>query len=344
MWNDVIDSLANVVSKTTGALDTTKTVDLTTAQTLTNKTLTTPVINGAITGTITPPLTFYGANFLAPEGFLLNGKIVPSVADDDLTVALKGLDGNDPSATNPVYCRIGDTVHAITAALSVTKADGTNWFNAGSAELATKEIDYFVYLGYNATDGVVIGFARIPYATQYNLFSTTTTDERYCAISTITNAAAGDYYTVIGRFTAILSAGAGYTWSVPTFTAVNLIQRPIFETRILSWQPVYSAGGSMTYTNVTTSKAEYMIFGNNCSIEINHKGTTGGSAGTTLTATIPIAQRNNYMSTGCGIYDSAYVAGYTTITNSALSVKRYDGANWNLATNREVFARLTYII
>jgi hypothetical protein len=29
---------------------------------------------------------------------------------------------------------------------------GTNWFNAGSTELATKEIDYFTYIGFNTTD------------------------------------------------------------------------------------------------------------------------------------------------------------------------------------------------
>jgi hypothetical protein len=287
MWNDVIDSLANVVSKTTGALDTTKTVDLTTAQTLTNKTLTTPVINGAVTGTMTPPLTFYGANFNAPEGFLLNGKIVPSVADDDLTVAIKGLDGNDPSATNPVYCRIGDTVHAITSALSVTKADGTNWFNAGSAELATKEIDYFVYLGYNATDGVVIGFARIPYATQYDQFSATTTNEKYCAISIISNAAAGDDYTVVGRFAATLSAGAGYTWSVPTFTSINLIQRPIFETRWLTWQPVYSAQASMTWTSVTTNIAKYKVQHDTVFITVDAVGTTGGTLSFAVYISLP---------------------------------------------------------
>lgn len=44
MWNDLIDSVVNVCDATTGALDTTKVTDLTTAQTLTNKTLTTPVI------------------------------------------------------------------------------------------------------------------------------------------------------------------------------------------------------------------------------------------------------------------------------------------------------------
>jgi hypothetical protein len=44
MWNDMIDSLTNFLNATTGAVDTTKIVDLTTAQTLTNKTLTTPKI------------------------------------------------------------------------------------------------------------------------------------------------------------------------------------------------------------------------------------------------------------------------------------------------------------
>ncbi len=48
MWNDMIDALTNVLLKTTGALDTSKVVDLTTAQTLTNKKLsdsTTSIVN-----------------------------------------------------------------------------------------------------------------------------------------------------------------------------------------------------------------------------------------------------------------------------------------------------------
>lgn len=51
MWNNVIDALTNLVLKTTGLLDTTKVVDLTTAQALTNKTLTSPVINTGVSGT-----------------------------------------------------------------------------------------------------------------------------------------------------------------------------------------------------------------------------------------------------------------------------------------------------
>jgi hypothetical protein len=218
----------------------------------------------------------------APQGFLINGKIVPSVAANDLTVAIKGMDGNNPSASNPVYCRIGDTVRTITAALSVTKNDGTNWFNSGSAELATKEVDYFVYLGYNATDGVVIGFARIPYANRYDGFSATSTNERYCAISTITNAAAGDYYEVIGRFAATLSAGAGYTWTVPTFTALNLIQRPIYNTRYLTYAPTTTGG-----TSITGDPGRYMLRDNQCSLSIPN--IDGTSNATTKTVTLPIS-------------------------------------------------------
>ncbi len=181
---------------------------------------------------------------IANRSFLVNGKIVVTVASNNLNVALKTLAGSDASASDPIYFMVNGDLHTITAALSVTIPAGTNKFNAGSAELATKEIDYFVYLGYNATDGVVIGPSRIPYANQYSDFSATATNEKYCAISTITNAAATDYYVNIGRFAATLSAGAGYTWSVPTFTAKNLIQRPIYNTRWLTWSPVLTSGSA----------------------------------------------------------------------------------------------------
>lgn len=216
----------------------------------------------------------------APSGFLINGKIVPSVASNNLTLAIKGMDGNDPSASNPVYVRIGNTVRTITSALSVTLNAGTNYFNSGSAELATKEIDYFVYLGYNSTDGVVIGFSRIPFANIYSDFSATNTNEKFCAISKITNAAAGDDYELIGRFAATLSAGTGYTWTVPTFTNKNLIQRPIYETRWLTYTPVRtveSAGTPPTYTGI--DKNLYKIINDTMYLKSTWQNTSGGTAG-----------------------------------------------------------------
>lgn len=214
----------------------------------------------------------------APEGFLINGKIVPSVASNNLTVALKGLDGNDPSATNPVYCRINGVVRTITAALSVTLAAGTNWMNLGSAGLATKEVDLFPKLGYNATDGVVLAFSRFPGGNQYDDWSTTSTNEKYMAVSTRTNAAATDYYEVIGRFAATLSAGAGYTWTVPTFTAKNLKQRPIFDTRWLDMLPVIEVSGG-TAPTYTSTVYRYRVVYDRVYYTLNLRNTTGGTPG-----------------------------------------------------------------
>lgn len=243
------------------------------------------------------------------EGTMWNGKI--SVTDAaGITVALKTLAGNDPSASDPVYITLGGSIRTITAALSVAKADGTNWMNAGSAELATKEIDYFVYLGYNATDGVVIGFSRIPFARQYSDFSATTTNEKYCAISTITTAAATDYYNVIGRFAATLSATAAFTWSVPTFTAINLIQRPIYETRLLTWVPTW-----VGYSAVPTGTNQYRVLPGRMYLEMHHMDGFGTSNANTNTFTGPFAPaiggaNQRTMATGFGWNNSGPLAGF----------------------------------
>jgi len=122
-------------------------------------------------------------------GEMFNGKIAPTVSANDLIVTLQTNAGANPSAADPVFININGTVRVITAALSVTLADATNWAARGT-KFAALEQDWFCYLGYNATDGVVVGFSRIPYASIYSDFSATTTNEKYCAISTITNAAA----------------------------------------------------------------------------------------------------------------------------------------------------------
>lgn len=196
----------------------------------------------------------------APEGFLQNGVITPTVSSNNLTVAIKTLSGGNPSATDPVYVRINGVIRSITSALSVTKNAGTNWCNGGSAELATNEVDYFCYLGYNTTDGVTIGFSRVPYGMIYSDFSTTTTNDKYCAISTITNATSSDEYVNIGRFAATLSAAASYNWSVPTFTFANLVNRPIYTTRILTSTSIVTyAGGTTDPTSNTIVFSTYRL-------------------------------------------------------------------------------------
>ena len=285
------------------------------------------------------------------EGYLINGKISVTVASSNLTVAIKTLADADPSAGDPVQIRIGNVIREITSALSVTKNAGTNWFNAGGSELATNEMDYFVYLGYNATDGITLGFSRIPYGRIYSDFSETSTNEKYCAISTITNAAAGDNYVNIGRFAATLSAGAGYTWTVPTFTAINLIQRPIYNTRWLAWTPASSASASMTYTSVTYPIVKYMINNRMLSLELKSNGTTGGTASNTLYNTLPFDAAEASESP----FAAAYVAtpggssstGFAFIadgTPDLLSARIYNSANYGLGAAAVVSASTSYSI
>ena len=261
---------------------------------------------------------FDSSTFNAPRGFLLNGKF--EVTDSaGITVAIKTLAGTDPSSSNPVRIRIGDTVRSITSALSRSLADGTNWFNAGSAELATKEIDYFVYLVWDSNSSAVgLSYARIPSANLVSDFSATTTDEKYCAgYSDFTST---DEVEVIGRFAATLSAGVGYTWTVPTPTASNLIQRPIYETR---WNLVKSVLAG--FSAITSETISYKVIGN--AVFIESVGNLGGTSNaTTFTLTLPFKAGStvgtkNLMSSNSGDAGSTLSApSFLGITSGSASV------------------------
>ena len=227
----------------------------------------------------------------APEGFLINGKIVPSVASNNLTLALKGMDGNDPSATNPVYCRIGSVVRSITAALSITTNAGNNWLNLGSTELAAKETDLFVYLGWNTNGGgnIMLGISRVPYINNVSEINASGYNERGMSITGTTSWATTDILVNVGRFAATLSAGAGYTWSVPTFTAINLIQRPIYETRWLIWVPTLTWTAGLAPASIAYSVYRYKIREKEINISVGFIYNTGGTTVTKLVVTSPMS-------------------------------------------------------
>lgn len=288
--------------------------------------------------------------FMVPTGArnqgLINGYIIPSVASNNLTVAISTSPTSvvAPTATNPVFVWIGGVLRPITSALSLTRNAGTNWFNSGSAELATREIDYFVYMGFNAIDGVTLGFSRIPYARLYSDFNTTTTNEKHCAISTITNAAAGDNYVNVGRFAATLSASASFNWSVPTFTNANLIQEPIYETRFMTWQPTYSASESMTWTSITTLLAKYQIINNRVYLCLSNFGTTGGTASFGIRATLPIRAKEELLG-ALGIKvggGSAVGAADGGGSEAYMQGRRADGGAWPLSANISIRSNLWY--
>jgi hypothetical protein len=227
-----------------------------------------------------------------PQGHMINGKISASVATSDLTFALKTLDDEDPSADNPIYIRIGNSIRAVTAATTKTLNDATNWFNAGAVETATYAIDYFVYAVWNTTPGtdrVDIILSRYPYFRTYSEFSGTSTNEKYGAFSGADTPTSTDEVEVIGRLTATLSAGAAYTWSISG--TGNVINRPIYNTDILTWdyQLTYTGGGGSNLTPTRNAK-RYSITNNQMFLSIDASMNAAFSAGTgNAQITIPLS-------------------------------------------------------
>jgi len=223
-----------------------------------------------------------------PARGLINGKIVPTVASNNLTVAIKTLQDTDPSPSNPVYVWIDNTLRTITSALSTTNNAGTNWLNMGSAELATREVDLFVYISWNIVgNNPVIGVARIPFGRRFDSFVASGFDEKgVLRGGNLTGTANSDPYVNVGRFAATLSAGAGHTWTVPTFTNTNLIQAPIYETRLLRYTP---ALGTLTLGN-GDRLAEYSIQNNQLFFKCSFRfgSTSSLSAGQFSFGSIPM--------------------------------------------------------
>lgn len=212
--------------------------------------------------------------------------ITPSVASNDLTVALKTLAGSDASATNPIGVRIGNTFRSVTAALSVTALDGTNWFNSGVITAAL-EVDYFVYLiqETGGSAGTKIGFARIPYARVMGDFVNTTTSEKYIK-GDWTNFNATDEVTLIGRFAAILSATGTHNWSLPA--TASTINRPIYDTRWLNWVSLVSSQTG-TITTVGTVTCLYQLSFNKIFMSFSVAVTTNGTGASSLITTLPLS-------------------------------------------------------
>lgn len=278
---------------------------------------------------------YAGYNNLLPEGYMINGKLSVTVSSNNITVALKTKSGGNPSATDPVSVWINGSFRACTAALSVTKNAGTNWFNSGGTELATKEIDYFAYLLWNttpATDIMDIGFARYPGGRVYSDFSGTTTNEKYLAFANASTPTSTDSCVVVGRFAATLSATAAFNWSVPTYTNSNLIQFPIYETRWLTWAPAYSASGSLTFTAVTTTFARYKMILDRAMAEIRATGTLGGTASDTLYATLPF--ESSLLATGVPMLGAGFTANVAAVmflnasTPDRIAFSKYDLSNY----------------
>lgn len=207
-------------------------------------------------------------------------KINPSVATNDLTVALTHADGTAPSSTRPLYVRINDTWYSFTAATTYTKNDGTNWHNAGSAELNGNPIDFFLYViaETGASAGAKIGHSRIAHARTMADFINTTTNEKYIA-GNWTNFNSTDKVEVIGRFRAQLSATPNFYWSI---ASALVIHKPIYETDWLIFTPTITGFSA----NPTNTIYQYKVRNTDVILR-SRQAANGTSNATTFTMTTP---------------------------------------------------------
>lgn len=218
------------------------------------------------------------------QGVLVNGKIDVSVASSDLTVAIKAIDGTNPSTTNPVVVRIGDSYRRITSALSITLNDGTNYFGMNGLT-STFAVDYFVYLTWvSGSSTVSVGFAMFPYFQTYADGSGTNTNYKYFANST--TPASSDVCVNVGRFTATLSGSATYQWSSPT----NVISRPIYESNCNTYTVTWAGSTTNPVIGNGTIAGMYQITGRIAytSLRVVCGSTTTYGSGT-YTFTIPFS-------------------------------------------------------
>lgn len=211
--------------------------------------------------------------------------ITPSVSSNNLTLAMKYIDGNDPSSSNKLVFRVGNTNYSLTASMSFTKNAGTNWGNSGSTELAAKNIDYFVYaIGETGgSAGLKFGFSRIPYATTMGDFVNTTTNEKYIA-GNWTNFNSTDAVTNIGRFRAQLSATASFNWSIPSAKVVNF---PIYNTDRLDFNASWTG-----FSAAPSDGVQQYILQNEMLTLYSRNATNGTSNAVTLYLVSPFSTPN----------------------------------------------------
>lgn len=122
------------------------------------------------------------------------------------------------------------------------------------------------------------------------------------------------------------------------------------------WTPTFAGAGSMTYTSVTINRALYRYVGKEGGVRfieynIAAYGTTGGSASTGITFTLPVNTYNNgneydvgiaFINDG-GTYRGGFVGSIFNDQNK-LIIRKSDGSNFGIGNARYVVASGKYRI
>jgi len=214
-----------------------------------------------------------------------------TVSGGNLTVSLLNFEWNTPTPTKPVKIMIWGVLRTITSALTMTIPWGiVSFFNAWSAELATKEIDYFIVLLYDSgTSSVKLWMTRAALgsiASNWIAASVNQTSEKVLYDSYWNNS----WWTInsssivehIGMFNAISSAW--YVWSIPGTSVI--INKPINETRFLDYTPTVTWNGTVP-TWAAGSSYKYKVIPHGVIIDNYTWYSSAGTSNTNVQVTLP---------------------------------------------------------
>lgn len=108
-----------------------------------------------------------------------------------------------------------------------------------------------------------------------------------------------------------------------------------------AWTPTLGATGSMTWTSTAINFAKYIQCGKLIIFAVVAGGTTGGSASSGLTFTLPVTASATWASnTGLAaanvIDGGSSIAGVCLTTTAVGTVTRYDAGNYGLGAGRTI--------
>ncbi len=104
----------------------------------------------------------------------------------------------------------------------------------------------------------------------------------------------------------------------------------------LSYTPTITPSGSMTFTSVSINTAKYWDYGHKVDLILDVHGTTGGTANTTLSFTLPFEASSDYTALACEVILGAgtLFRGVCDIRNTSGRVLIDSATNFSLGTVR----------
>jgi hypothetical protein len=159
-----------------------------------------------------------------------------------------------------------------------------------------------------------------------------------------------------GTTTVTVSPGVILSTLAPTTLTGVIVANTSYYSKIenpqgfpgwFSYNPSYGAAGSMTYTSVETTYAKFRISSECVFLKVRATGTTGGSASSHITVSLPFAAYG-----AMGGVGQTFITGDSTSSGYALlygidnlvRVYKNDSSNWGLGANKQIIFDLIFFI